>query len=77
MPWQGLLQHHPLTSFPVFANLNSEMALDTTPFAGMIVNLLEVMPEACKPASLEELKLLDSAVDQSYPVGTMRFRTYC
>lgn len=40
----------------------------------MLEHLLEVMPEARKLALLEELKLLDNAVDQSYPAGIMRSR---
>lgn len=40
----------------------------------MLEHLLEVMPEARKPALLEELKLLDSAVEQAYPAGIMRSR---
>lgn len=40
----------------------------------MLEHLLEVMPEARKPALLEELNLLNSAVEQAYPEGVMRSR---
>lgn len=40
----------------------------------MLEHLLEVMPEARQAALLEELRLLDSAVEASYPAGIMRSR---